>query len=81
MVSGVLPYLLASAGPATGVLEAFATSIGAGLVVGGFAGGIQGLISNRSRSRSEAQALKGSYAGGAMGLMALLIDTVGERFV
>jgi hypothetical protein len=63
----VLANLLSSAGPATSVIESLASSIGAGLVVGGFVGGLRGFLLTRSRSQSEEQALKGSYLGGAGG--------------
>jgi hypothetical protein len=77
----VLAYLFSAAGPATSVLESLASSIGAGLVVGGFTGGIRGLVSTRSLLRSEKTALRGSYFGGAVGLLLLAIDILEKSFV
>jgi len=48
--------LLANVGPTTAVLEALASSIGAGLVVGGFLGGVGGFLSSRSLDDSERSA-------------------------
>jgi outer membrane lipoprotein SlyB len=62
------------------VFETLASSIGAGMVVGGFAGGARGLA-KRSRSDSEKGAVAGGYVGGAVGLTLLLIDTLGKAFV
>ena len=76
-----MAHLLASLGPATGLFEALASSIGTGLVVGGFAGGVKALFATRSFDRSERAALKGSYLGGALGLFALAFDIVLKRFV
>lgn len=77
----VFTHLFSSAGPATSLFESLASLIGAGLVVGGFAGGMRGLLSRRSRSVSEEGAVTGGYAGGAFGLVLLLIDTVVKSFV
>ena len=77
----VLTHLFSSAGPATSVFESLASSIGAGLVVGGFAGGMRGLLSRRPRSVSEEGAVTGGYAGGAVGLILLFIDIVVKSFV
>jgi hypothetical protein len=74
-------HLFASVGPATSLLQALASSIGGGLVVGGFSGGVAGFLSNRSLGRSEKEALKGSYLGGAVGLLTLAFDIVWEYFV
>ncbi|MDX6608873.1 MAG: hypothetical protein QOF85_798 [Solirubrobacterales bacterium] len=76
-----MPRLLASIGPATAVFEALASSIGAGLVVGGFSAGVRGFLSSRSFDRSEREALKGSYLGGAVGLLTLAFDIVWKHFV
>lgn len=72
---------LAAIGPATGILQAMAGAIGAGLVVGGFVGGIRALIVSRSRRASEGSAFVGGYVGGAFGLFLLLVDTLAKSFV
>lgn len=74
-------HLFASIGPATSLLQALASSIGGGLVVGGFLGGVAGFLSGRSLDRSERGALKGSYLGGAGGLLTLAFDIVWKPFV
>jgi hypothetical protein len=74
-------HLLASTGLFTGILEAVATAIGAGLVVGGFAAGIEGVASRRSRQEAERNATFGGYVGGLTGLALLALDTLGKRFV
>jgi hypothetical protein len=79
-VSEVL-RLFASAGLATSIVETLAASIGAGLVVGGFAGGVTGLVASRSLDQSERSALRSSYFGGAIGLLALGSDILVKRFV
>jgi hypothetical protein len=76
-----MPRLLASIGPTTAVLEALASSVGAGLVVGGFLGGVGGFLSSRSLDGSERSALSGSYLGGATGLATLIFDIVWKHFV
>ena len=77
----VLTHLFfSSAGPATSVFESLASSIGAGLVVGGFAGGVRGFVT-KGFSSSEEGAVAGGYAGAAVGLSLLLIDTLTRSFV
>lgn len=73
--------LLASVGPATSALESLASSIGAGLVVGGFVGGLVSLLFGGQRSVSEKEAVKGSYPGGGFGLLLLILDIVEKAFV
>lgn len=72
---------LADIGPTTGILQAMAGSIGAGLVVGGFVGGSRALVVSRSRLASEGSAFVGGYMGGAAGLFLLLVDTLVKSFV
>jgi len=72
---------LATAGPVTGLFEAVATTIGSGLVVGGFVGGLGGGISGRLSSESERRAVVGSYVGGLMALLALAFDILEKSFV
>ena len=80
-VRWVMANLLASAGPVTSVYESVASSIGAGLVVGGFAGGAWGFLSTGSHLQSEKQAMVGGYLGAAAGLAFLAFDIVGKHFV
>ena len=63
------------------VFEALAASIGSGLVVGGFIGGVSSLAWTRSRTASEKWALIGGYLGGLVALISLAIDIVEKRFV
>jgi hypothetical protein len=72
---------IASAGPYTGFLEVVATSIGAGIVVGGFAVGIVGFATGESQRPSEAMAMAGANLGGFFGLLLLLIDTLTKHVV
>jgi hypothetical protein len=58
-----------------------ATSIGYGLVVGGFFGGIDSGLWRRPREESERKTVIGSYAGGFASLLALAIDIVRKHFV
>jgi hypothetical protein len=74
-------HLFASAGVLTGVFEDLATSIGAGVVVGSFIGGIAGLASRRSRGQTEQWTVTGSYFGGGLGLMLLAVDILRKHFV
>jgi hypothetical protein len=73
--------LVSSAGPFTGILEAIATSIGTGIVVGGFVTGMGSVVRGRSRTESEEKALYGGYVGGLVGLTVLGIDILGKHFV
>jgi hypothetical protein len=72
---------LDSAGPTTGVLAALATSIGLGLVVGGFFAGAIGFVSTRSQEISEKWAFLGGYAGGFLALGLRVIDIFWRSFV
>jgi hypothetical protein len=69
------------AGPATNVLGTLATSIGFGLVVGGFVGGAISFASTRSEKASERDALMGSYFGALIALLLLGADTFMRSFV
>jgi hypothetical protein len=73
--------LIASVGPFTGVLEAIATSIGAGIVVGGFAMGVRGSAAGLGRDTTEAMALAGGNAGGCVGLLLLAVDILVKHVV
>jgi len=68
-------------GPLTGAVEAVATSIGSGVVIGGFFGGIESGLSPPSPIGLERKAALGSYAGGFVSLVLLLADIVWKHFV
>jgi len=76
-----MDLLLASVGPLTGAAEAVASSIGSGVVIGGFFGGTEVGPSPRSYGRLQRRAALGSYAGGFLSLLLLLADIVGKHFV
>jgi hypothetical protein len=69
------------AGPATNVLAALATSIGFGLVVGGFVGGAISFVSTHSQKAAEKWTLIGGYFGAFAALVLLAIDIVMRSFV
>jgi hypothetical protein len=71
----------ANIGSTVAVLEAAASAVGAGLVVGGFAGGIAGAVLRWPRAKAEREVLRSSYAVGALGLGFLAIDIVRKHFV
>jgi hypothetical protein len=77
----VFAFFNASAGPLTTVFGDVATAIGSGFVVGGFVGGLSGGVLGRPVRETERKALVGSYGGGAIALLALVIDIVVKRFV
>ncbi len=69
------------AGPATGVLGTLATSIGFGLVVGGFLGGAISFAMTHSEKSAEKWTLIGGYCGSLFALTLLAIDIVMRAFV
>jgi hypothetical protein len=73
--------LFASVGIATGAFEVLAATIGSGLVVGSFTGGLLTIAASRSRRRTEERALIGGYFGGLLALFGLAVDILGKRFV
>jgi hypothetical protein len=77
----VLIATLASTGPFTGILEAVATSIGAGIVVGGFTLGMVGVAAGQPQKASEAMALTGGNVGGVVGLLLLSVDILTKHAV
>jgi len=66
--------VLAQIGPLTGVVEALATAVAAGVVLGGVGAGIWGLVQDAPRAEIEANALLGGYAGGGFGAAIALAD-------
>jgi hypothetical protein len=73
--------LFAAVGPLTNFVEAVAGSIGSGVLVGGFLGGMESGLLGRPRRGSERKALMGSYIGGFASLAALAIDILMRHFV
>lgn len=67
---------IAQIGPLTAVLEAVATAVAAGAVLGSVATGIRGLWARFPAQKVERRALSGSYIGGAVGAVAALVDAV-----
>jgi hypothetical protein len=67
---------LAQIGPLTAVLEATATAVGAGVVLGGVAAGILGLVQGASRADVEEKALASGYIGGGIGAALALVDLI-----
>jgi hypothetical protein len=76
-----MDLVFANVGPLTSVTEAVAASIGSGAVIGGFLGGIDGVLSRRPREESERRAALGSLAGGLGSLCLLAVDIVEKHFV
>lgn len=67
---------LAQIGLLTGVLEAAATAVGSGLLLGSFALGTGRFCLGIQRSALEAHALTDGYWGGVFSLGLILIDLV-----
>ncbi len=65
---------LAQVGPLTAAFEAFATAVGAGMVIGGFVVGFYGLCAGLTREGMQAEAVEGGYVGGIVGVLAVLVD-------
>lgn len=61
-------------GPITTFLEAAATAVGVGLVLGGFVAGLAGLLRGVAREELELLALKGGYVGAAACLASRAVE-------
>ena len=61
-------------GPFTAALEAAATVVGAGILVGGFVIGLVLFLAGRSRAEIAARALTDGFAGGIVGVGFILLD-------
>lgn len=68
--------VLAQIGPLTGLVEALATAVGAGVVLGGVGTGIWGLARGSSRAEIEGSTLLNGYVGGGFGAIAALFDVI-----
>lgn len=66
--------VFARIGLLTAALEALAAAVGAGIVLGGFAGGIYRLLTERLRGELEARVLADGYAGGVVAILIVGID-------
>jgi hypothetical protein len=76
-----MPTVLAHIGPTTTVLEAAATSIGAGILMGSFLMGTTGLALRWSRQDFEGRALRDGYIGGVAATACLIFDFLMRYFV
>jgi hypothetical protein len=68
--------VLAHIGFTTTVLESAATSIGAGMLIGGFVFGAAGLVLKWPREELEKRALGDGYSGGLVAVALLIFDLV-----
>jgi hypothetical protein len=67
---------LAQIGPLTTALEAFATAVGAGMVVGGSVVGLYGLLTGWRRQDVRAEVFDAGYFGGALGALVAFTDVL-----
>ena len=67
---------LAQIGPLTAALEALATTVGAGALLGAFAMGAIGLIARWPRKELEERAPWDGCVGGGVGLLLAVLDLV-----
>ncbi len=67
---------LAQIGFLTTVTEGAAAAVGAGVVLGGVAMGLWGLVTARPIGEVEEWALKGGYFGGGFGAVLALVDAI-----
>lgn len=61
-------------GPISALLEASATAVGVGMVLGGFLAGLRGLLWERARSRVEQDVVNAGYIGAAFCLVVRLVE-------
>lgn len=69
-----MPCAFSQIGFTTTVLEAVATAVGAGIVLGGFLVGVVGLARGWTRADLERRVLRDSYIGGLLALLLVAID-------
>ena len=67
---------LAQVGIFTTALELAATSIGAGILVGGFVVASIATLAGRSRREVDRNALRDIFVGGSVGMYCLLVDLI-----
>jgi hypothetical protein len=65
---------LASIGPLTDILENTAAAVAAGMLLGGFATGLMGLVQAWPRRAIDHGVMQFGYYGGAGGLAILAVD-------
>lgn len=65
---------LAQIGPLTGALEALATAVGAGILLGSFVTGAARYLTGSARPVLEGHALTDGYCGGIASLWLVLVD-------
>ncbi len=68
-------FVVLQVGTLTGALELVATSIGAGILIGGFAGASAGMVNGWSRKVVEGGSLRDGFYGGLGGLLLLIADS------
>jgi len=66
--------VIAQIGPLTAAVEALATAVGAGIVLGGFVLGVWRVLFGQPRRVREARVLTDGYVGGLSGVALVLID-------
>lgn len=66
--------IIAQVGFLTSLLEVTATSIGTGVVAGGFLAAVVGMLSGRTRREMEGDALRVTFYGGSVGMFCLCFD-------
>ncbi|MFL5900400.1 MAG: hypothetical protein ACJ75S_04310 [Solirubrobacterales bacterium] len=71
----------AQIGPATSLLEAAATSIGAGMLVSGFVMAVLGLARRRTRGQIEKNSLRDACVGGLVATWLIILDLSMRYFV
>jgi hypothetical protein len=72
--SSVSVSILAHIGFTTTLLESVATSIGAGMLMGGFVVGAAGLLLGWPRKSLEGRSLSDGYVGGLVAAVLLIFD-------
>jgi hypothetical protein len=66
----------AQIGPLTPLLEGAAAAVGAGILLGGFATGVAGLMLAWPRRDFEGRVLRDGYIGGLLGVVVVIVDLV-----
>jgi hypothetical protein len=61
-------------GPISALLEASATAVGVGMVLGGFFAGLRGLLQESARGRVEQDVVDAGYIGAAFCLVVRLVE-------
>jgi hypothetical protein len=65
---------LAQIGPVSSVFETLATTVGAGVLLGGVLTGVAGMAVGWSRDELAKRSLTDGYMGGLMGIAATVVD-------